>query len=118
MLGQTLLKDGVITHAQLEQALAQQRNSGALLGEILLSLNLITEESLARALAREAGVAFTSIDGLRPDPDAVELVPEGFARQRLLAPIAFKNGALEILQANPFDVLALDHLQTLVERPL
>ena len=118
MLGQTLIQDGVISAAQLEQALAQQRNSGALLGEILLSLNLITEESLARALAREAGVPFVSIDGLMPDPNAVELVPEGFARQHMLAPIAFKNGALEILQANPFDVLALDDLQRIVTRPI
>ena len=118
MLGQTLVNDGVISEAQLEQALAQQRNSGALLGEILLSLNLITEESLARALAREAGVPFTPIDGLLPDPDAVELVPERFARQHMLAPIAFKNGALEILQANPFDVRALDDLQKLVDRPI
>jgi type IV pilus assembly protein PilB len=118
MLGQTLIKDGVITSVQLDQALAQQRNSGSLLGEILLSLNYITEEALARALAREAGVPFTTIDGLLPDPAVVALVPEPFARQHMLAPVAFKNGAIEILQANPFDVLALDELQRLVSRPI
>ena len=118
LLGQTLINDGVINAAQLEQALAQQRNSGALLGEILLSLNYITEESLARALAREAGVPFVSTDGLLPDPLAVELVPERFARQHMLAPIAVKNGSLEVLQANPFDVVALDDLQRLIARPI
>lgn len=118
MLGQTLIKEGAINAAQLEQALAQQRNSGALLGEILLSLNLITEEALARALAREAGVPFASIDGLKSDPDALALVPESFARQHKLAPVAFKNGALEIIQSNPFDVIALDDLQRLISRPI
>ena len=118
MLGQALLKDGVITAAQLDQALAQQRNSGALLGQILLSLNVITEEALAKALAREAGVPFASIDGVMPDPEALALVPEHFARQHMLAPLAFKNGALEILQANPFDVVALDDLQRLTTRPI
>jgi type II secretory ATPase GspE/PulE/Tfp pilus assembly ATPase PilB-like protein len=118
MLGQTLLADGSITPAQLEQALAQQRSSGALLGEILLSLNFITEEALARALAREAGVAFQAINGVAPDPAIVKLVPEAFARQHLLVPIAVKNGIVEILQANPFDVLALDDLQRLVARPI
>jgi type IV pilus assembly protein PilB len=108
----------MITAAQLDQALAQQRSSGALLGEILLSLNFITEEALARALACEAGVPFTSIDGLLPDPEAVALIPEHFARQHLLAPVAFKGTAIEILQANPFDVLALDELQRLVTRPI
>jgi type IV pilus assembly protein PilB len=116
VLGQTLINDRVITAAQLESALAQQRTSGALLGEILLALNFVTEESLSRALAREAGVPFTSTDGLMADPAAVELVPEAFARQHLLAPVAFTNGALEILQANPFDVVALDELERLVSR--
>jgi type IV pilus assembly protein PilB len=118
MLGQTLLANGVITPPQLDQALAQQRSSGALLGEILLSLNFITEEALARALAQQAGVPFTSIDGLLPDPGAVSLVPESFARQHMLAPVAFTGGALEILQANPFDVLALDELQRLIPQPV
>jgi type IV pilus assembly protein PilB len=118
VLGQILIKDGVISSGQLEQALAQQRSSGALLGDILLSQNVITEEALARALAREAGVPFVSIDGLTPDPNAVLLVPEHFARQHVLAPVGFKNNSLEILQANPFDVVALDELERLVDRPI
>jgi len=118
VLGQILIKDGVISAGQLEQALAQQRSSGALLGDILLSQNVITEEALARALAREAGVPFVSIDGLLPNADAVALVPEHFARQYVLAPVGFANNALQILQANPFDVVALDELERLVERPI
>jgi type IV pilus assembly protein PilB len=81
-------------------------------------LNYITEEALARALSHQAGVPFMSVDGLIPDPRAVELVPEGFARQHMLAPVAFKGESLEILQANPFDVLALDELQRFVSRPI
>ena len=57
MLGQTLLADGMITAAQLDQALAQQRSSGALLGQILLSLNFITEEALARVEWREPEIS-------------------------------------------------------------
>jgi type IV pilus assembly protein PilB len=113
-----LLADGVITPAQLDQALAQQRSSGALLGQILLSLNYITEESLAKALSREAGVPYLALDGIMPDAGAVALVPEAFARQHLLAPLALNNGSLKVLQSNPFDVLALDELQRLANRPV
>jgi type IV pilus assembly protein PilB len=116
VLGEALLKTGAITQAQLDQALAQQRTSGALLGQILLSLNFITEETLARALAREAGVPFVAVNGTRPDPAAVALVPEQFARKHLLAPLAIKGPSLEVLQANPFDVLALDELARLAGR--
>jgi type IV pilus assembly protein PilB len=118
VLGEALLATGGITPAQLEQALANQRTSGALLGEILLSLNFITEETLARALAREAGVPFVMVNGMMPDDAAVALVPEQFARKHLLVPLTVKGAALEVLQANPFDVLALDDLRRLVSRPI
>jgi type II secretory ATPase GspE/PulE/Tfp pilus assembly ATPase PilB-like protein len=118
MLGDALLMTGAITQAQLDQALAQQRTSGALLGEILLSLNFVTEETLARALAREAGVPFVIIDGLKADPAAVALVPEQFARKHLVAPVALTGPSLDVLQANPFDVLALDDLRRLAGRPI
>ena len=118
MLGETLIRDGVLTNSQLEQALGQQRSSGALLGEVLLSLNFITEESLARALAREAGVPFVSADGLKPDLEALALVPEDFARQHRLVPSGLRNGSLEIIQANPLDVIAVDDLQRLISRPV
>jgi type II secretory ATPase GspE/PulE/Tfp pilus assembly ATPase PilB-like protein len=118
VLGDALLKTGAITQAQLDQALAQQRTTGALLGQILLSLNFITEETLARALAREAGVPFVMVNGIRPPADAVALVPEPFARKHMLAPLALKGKALEVLQANPFDVLALDSLGRLIGRPI
>jgi type II secretory ATPase GspE/PulE/Tfp pilus assembly ATPase PilB-like protein len=118
VLGDALLKTGAITQAQLDQALAQQRTSGALLGQILLSLNFITEETLARALAREAGVPFVMVNGMRSHPDAVALVPEPFARKHMLAPLAITGRSLEVLQANPFDVLALDSLGRLIGRPI
>jgi len=118
VLGDALVKTGALTPAQLEQALAQQRTSGALLGEILLSLNFVTQETLSRALAREAGVPFVRVNGLRPDASAVAVVPEPFARKHMLAPLAVKGSSIEVLQANPFDVLALDELRRLIGRPI
>ena len=118
MLGDTLRATGVITTAQLDQALAEQRVTGALLGETLLALKFITEDVLARALAHEAGVVFVDVAGTRPDPSAVALVPEPFARKHLLAPVELRGSVLHVVQANPFDVLALDDLRQLTARPL
>jgi Type II/IV secretion system protein/MshEN domain len=118
MLGDVLVSDGVITTAHLQQALAEQRTTGALLGETLRGLKLVSDEVLSRALAREAGVPFTVVDTARPDPAAVTLVPEPFARKRLVAPLAVRDGALQVVQANPFDVLALDELRVLTARPI
>jgi len=118
MIGQTLIAQGAITSAQLERALGEQRVRGGLVGEVLLSLAFVTEESLGRALAAEAGVPFRGTEQLRSDPSAVALVPETLARHYLVAPLAVANGSLRVAQANPFDVLAVDELQRLTGRPI
>jgi type IV pilus assembly protein PilB len=116
VLGDALVSAGAITAAQLEQALAEQRVSGALLGETLLAMKVITEETLARALAHQAGIPFASIADRTADPAAVAIVPEPFARKHLLAPLELAGEALHVAQANPFDVLALDDLRQLTSR--
>jgi type IV pilus assembly protein PilB len=116
VLGDTLIAAGAITAAQLEIALAEQRVTGALLGETLLALKFITEETLARALAQQASIPFVSIGERVPDPAAVALVPEAFARKHLLAPLELSGQLLHVAQANPFDVLALDDVRQLTSR--
>jgi type IV pilus assembly protein PilB len=118
MIGQRLITSGEITPAQLEQALAMQRAAGGLLGEILLKLHLVTEEGLAKALAEQAGVPYCGAEHLQPEPQAVALVPESLARRHLVAAISVNGDALRVVQANPFDVLALDELQRATGRYL
>lgn len=117
MLGERLLSSGTITPAQLQTALEEQRSTGGLLGEILMTLRFVSEEALSKALAQEAGVPFVSINGTRPDPSLVALVPESFARSHLLVPLRFHDAVIEVLQANPFDVLAIDELQRVAGHP-
>jgi type IV pilus assembly protein PilB len=51
MLGEKLLKAGLITQAQLDQALAEQAKSpGVKLGEILVRLRFVTAEQIASVL--------------------------------------------------------------------
>src|SRR5689334_19569558 len=46
-LGDIVVERGLITAAQLEQALGQQRDTGAKLGEVLVELGFITRVALA-----------------------------------------------------------------------
>jgi Tfp pilus assembly pilus retraction ATPase PilT len=118
VLGETLLSSGAITSFQLEQALHQQRATGLLLGETLVALEFITEAALGRVLAEQAGVAFAMMADASPDRAAVALVPEPFARKHLLAPVELNGSRLQVVQANPFDVLALDDLRQFTSRPV
>jgi hypothetical protein len=57
-LGEYLMEDGVLTHAQVQRALAHQhelhsRGERKRIGEVLLELGLVTEPQLQRALDRQ-----------------------------------------------------------------
>ena len=63
-LGHIFVEKGFITTAQLEQALAEQSQSGKLLGEVLVELEMIDRLNLASAL----GVQFTAPAAPAPAP--------------------------------------------------
>ncbi len=71
-IGSILLERGVITEAQLAAALEQQRESGGLLGEILVLGYGVSRLDLADALAEqwaEVQLATTARDAERSAPD-------------------------------------------------
>ena len=51
-LGEMLAAQSLITLAQLDQALKEQKRTGRKLGRVLTDLGIMTEEQLNQALAR------------------------------------------------------------------
>ncbi len=75
-LGELLLSRGLITAGQLEQALADQRESGRPLGEILIRFGFTSGPIIAQALATQHGRMLKSEYGFATGFDAVFLKPE------------------------------------------
>ena len=55
-LGELLVEKGLLTNAELEAALAEQKRSGRLVGEILVESGVLSAFSLTRALTEQHGV--------------------------------------------------------------
>jgi len=110
-IGEVLLKQGILKPAQLQRALAEQRAEGISLEEALIGLGFVTEEMLAQSLALASGLPFFDGAIARSQPAAAALVPEEFARRHRLCPISFEGDVLEVVQANPFDLLAIEQLR-------
>jgi len=119
MLGDMLMAARAITQAQLDEALQVQRRSGGFLGEVLVSMGAISGDELANALAHEARVPFSSLEGVTPDPDAAALIPEDLARRGMCVAVSPRAaGRLLVAQSNPFDVVAIDEIQRLALMPV
>jgi serine/threonine protein kinase len=56
-LGEILVSEGLVDPLDLERALAEQRNTGKLLGRVLVDLRLIARADLLTVLAKQQGLA-------------------------------------------------------------
>ncbi len=116
-LGQLLLEKRLITQEQLDQALALQSQTGAKLGEVLVSMGVLDNQSLANELASFFGLTVVNLRRDNVDPAVIALVPEEFAREQLVIPVRFENGHLFVAAARPSDDMKA-HLATLTGHPV
>ncbi|MDP6686288.1 MAG: hypothetical protein QGI05_04980, partial [Candidatus Omnitrophota bacterium] len=55
-LGESLVKDGIITSEQLKQAKAEEKRSGLRLRKVLVKMGFIVEEDLVFFLSNKLGL--------------------------------------------------------------
>lgn len=112
-LGDQLLEKGIINQDQLEIALYEQRRGKGRLGEVLIALGFISPEQMQQGVSEAAGVTSLDLTSIVPDPDALALLDERFARANTILPIDFDRDGKQIRVAatNPDDIMLLDRMR-------
>jgi hypothetical protein len=107
-----LVERGLITQAQLDQAVAEQRRHTPQrrIGEVLVGLRLITEGEMLRALAEQLGCPLVDLKSEPPDADALSIVPSEFALRHHLLPLHQTDHTLAVAMADPLDIQSIDDL--------
>ncbi|TYO95065.1 GspE/PulE family protein [Desulfallas thermosapovorans] len=112
-LGNWLVKEKVITEAQLAEALEVQKKEKGFLGKTLVRLGFCNEDDIARVIARRSGVPFISLENTTIDSAAVATLPvEALKRYRAL-PISFSDNKLVVAMQHPNNIMAIDDIRIL-----
>ena len=109
-LGDLLVAEGLITDAQLKQALGDQKGKTDKLGSILVKLGFITEEQLIGFLSRQYGIPSITLNKVEIDPETLRLVPTTIALKYEVLPVKRIGGTLTLAMADPTNVFALDDI--------
>ncbi len=117
-LGEVLVEAGLITRAQLDQALQAQQTSGDRLGKVLVALGLTTQDAIAKAIANQIGIEYAHIQGSTIPEAVLTSLPEALIRRYQVVPLRTDGDALVLGMVDPLDVLALDDIRRVVERDL
>jgi hypothetical protein len=117
-LGAIMLEKGLVTHAQLDEALEERSRVGGLLGDTLVRLGYAFEDDIGRVLAEQQGVDFVDINVLSVDPQAAILVPPELGNEIKAIPVRFgDDGSLIVAVADPLDDTVASSLRQALNCP-
>lgn len=89
-IGELLVDAGLLSQAQLERALEEQRAQGVggrRLGQLIVSLGFVTEGQLARVLSQQLAVPWVSLAHIDFSPALLELVDREIAERHTVIPV-------------------------------
>jgi len=109
-LGDFLFETGLITHDQLKQSLDEQKRLGKKLGETLITLRIISESALARALSTQLGHPFVDLSATALEPEIVMTIPEALAKKQCAIPVSIDNKTMTVAMVDPLDYECLRDL--------
>ena len=120
-LGTLLVETGAISEDQARIALTEQSKTGARFADTLAKLGFVTEAIIRDAVAGALGVESVDLGRTVAEAEAMAAVPEAVARRFLAVGLTLERGSdgaprrLTVAMADPFDVIALDHLRSLFD---
>ena len=113
-IGEILVHQGKVSESQLNQALAQQKNTREKLGQTFIDMNVITEEDLTGVYALQMG--FKKADNfilLDADSTIAAMIPEDFARSNRVLAVNRNESTLVVAMEDPEDLVAIDAIKRL-----
>jgi serine/threonine protein kinase len=105
-----LVSSGLISNLQLSIALAAQQTSNKRLGEIVVERGFCTEDEIALCLAEQYGYPSANLEVVEPQPQALALLKADFAIDQCILPIQVTETEVELVVADPSNVVGTDHI--------
>ena len=115
-IGEILVHAGKISDDQLNEALAQQKNTHEKLGQVLIDMGMIQEDDLITAYSMQLG--YRKADNfllLEAKPEVVALIPEDFARSNSVLAVQRSKRSLIVAMEDPEDIAAIDSIKRLTD---
>lgn len=110
-LGALLVREGLVTEEDLEEALRYQVIYGGKLGCNLVEMGLVEEEKMARVLGKKLGITYVPPEKLQNLPsDLLNIVPKKIAEKYRVLPVARENKKVFLAMADPADLNAIDEI--------
>ncbi len=120
LFGELLVSKGLINRDELTEVLNAQCEKGGRLGEILLRLKILNDETITGALAEHLSMEYIPFDGdvSKINMDIARLLPESIARRFCLVVMGEADDKVIVAMADPLNVVAIDTITLKMKRQI
>jgi len=109
--GELLVKTGKINPAQLNEALAMQKDQGGRLGTNLVKLGYLNERQLVESLSQHFKVPSVDLKGMEVDDAVIKIIPADIARKYTILPVNKAGATVTVAMIDPTNVFAMDDVK-------
>ena len=112
-LGELLVREKLISLAQLRQAQEEQQKSGKNLGYTLARLGYISDTEITSFLSQQYRVPTVNLEEYEIEPEILKLVNREQCEKHRVIPISRAGSSLVVAMADPTNLNAIDDLKFL-----
>lgn len=118
LLGESLVRKGLISEAELNTALAEQKKTRELLGQVLVRLGYLSDEKLFQVLAEQSGHAYVKIKGRSIPTSVISEVPVRLVSHYHAMPLESTPTEITMAFSQPISIHYLDDLRLLLKKEI
>lgn len=113
-MGDMLLAEGAVTAEQIDEALETSKREGIKLGESLVRLSYVTEDTIAQALSNQLKIERVHLAEEFVDDSFVKMIPGDVLRRYIMIPLCYEKdnvNRVRVAMSDPMDMRAMDEFQ-------
>mgnify|MGYP000898416962 CR=1 FL=1 len=112
-LGELLVREKLISLAQLRSAQEEQQRSGKTLGYTLARLGVISDDDITKFLSHQYRVPTINLDEYEIEPEILKLVSREQCERHRVVPVSRAGSSLVVAMTDPTNLNAIDDLKFL-----
>ncbi|MBT4768042.1 MAG: Flp pilus assembly complex ATPase component TadA [Phycisphaerae bacterium] len=112
-IGALLLKQGVVSPAEVDEATEEQQRTGERLDQVLVRLGHVDSSTMLQAISEQFSMPIVDLTAITPEPELLKVLPSRLVFRQQCVPIDQSNGVLRVATSDPFELTAFDELRLL-----
>jgi general secretion pathway protein E len=112
-IGALLLKQGMVSSAEVKEATEEQQRTGERLDRVLVRLGHVDSTAMLEAISEQFSMPIVDLTAITPEPELLKVLPSRLVFRQQCVPIDQSDGVLRVATSDPFELTAFDELRLL-----